>query len=190
MAKELSYPYQQITAELRTRISMMEVGQRLPGDDALASEMGASRETVRRAIGILQGEGVIDVRHGVGKFVAKIPVNVGVDKAEPALTVRPVIEKPKDPGNGRIGNGQVAMRLELDVITSEAVADGILPKGVTRHLLAGSNFRQFAHLLLRQASSMVNPENTDIRRAVIRVATRGEIDEIVPDRKQTKSKNG
>lgn len=190
MEKKLSYPYQQIADQLRTRIATMELGQRLPRDEDLALEMRASRETVRKAVAILQGEGVINVKHGVGKFVAKIPSDVGTDTAEQAVTMMPVREKSKDSGNGRVGNGQVAIRLELDVITSEAVAEGFFPKKETRRLLKGSIVKQFAYLLLRQASPVVKPENTEVRRVVIRVATKGEIDEIVHDRQQTESKSG
>jgi GntR family transcriptional repressor for pyruvate dehydrogenase complex len=39
----------------------------------LAAELGVSLPTIREAIAQLQGEGLIDVRHGVGSFVVRRP---------------------------------------------------------------------------------------------------------------------
>lgn len=43
-------------------------GGRLPGENVIASEMGVSRGTIRQALAILQHEGLISRRQGLGTF--------------------------------------------------------------------------------------------------------------------------
>jgi DNA-binding FadR family transcriptional regulator len=45
------------------------VGHRLPGESALASELGVGRSTVREAIRELAGRGILESRQGTGVFV-------------------------------------------------------------------------------------------------------------------------
>jgi GntR family transcriptional regulator len=61
-----------VSDDLRTRIRAGEFGpqDRLPSETALASEYGVSRVTVRTALRTLESQGLIDVRHGSGSFVA------------------------------------------------------------------------------------------------------------------------
>jgi DNA-binding GntR family transcriptional regulator len=47
------------------------VGARLPAEIALAAEMEVSRETVRRALGLLREGGWIAVRQGFGSVVRR-----------------------------------------------------------------------------------------------------------------------
>ncbi|SFN48051.1 regulatory protein, gntR family [Actinomadura madurae] len=63
--------YARITDALRQRIAdgTYAPGTRLPGETALCAEFGVARNTVRRALSTLQGEGLITVRTGVGRFV-------------------------------------------------------------------------------------------------------------------------
>jgi DNA-binding GntR family transcriptional regulator len=44
---------------------------RLPAEDALASEFGVARDTVRRALSLLADEGLIRSTHGRGHFVCQ-----------------------------------------------------------------------------------------------------------------------
>jgi GntR family transcriptional regulator len=76
-----------LAATLRTRISdgVYPVGARLPSEPDLASELGASRPTLREALRILAREGWLVRRHGSGTFVAdrsvvsnSIDINFGV----------------------------------------------------------------------------------------------------------------
>ena len=48
----------------------------MPSEKDLHDEFGLARETVRRALAVLRSEGLIDVRHGHGTFVAEIPEKV------------------------------------------------------------------------------------------------------------------
>lgn len=49
----------------------LKAGDRLPTERDLAKLVGASRPTVREAVRILQAQGRLDVRHGVGVFVVE-----------------------------------------------------------------------------------------------------------------------
>lgn len=48
----------------------LEPGDRLPSERELASLLEASRPSVREAVQVMQAEGRVEVRHGVGIFVA------------------------------------------------------------------------------------------------------------------------
>ena len=60
--------YDQIYAELRTRIEQQEYGfqELLPSENTLVKEYGCSRNPVRRAIGRLADEGYVQSLHGKG----------------------------------------------------------------------------------------------------------------------------
>ena len=60
--------YDQIYAELRTRIEQQEYGfqELLSSENTLVKEYGCSRNTVRRAIGRLADEGYVQSLHGKG----------------------------------------------------------------------------------------------------------------------------
>jgi GntR family transcriptional regulator len=71
-----SYVYQRIADNLRSRVNDGEFrgGHVLPSEADLASSYSASRLTVRRALGILRDEGLVDARRGFGWFVAAHPL--------------------------------------------------------------------------------------------------------------------
>ena len=54
---------------LKEFISKMEVGDRLPPENQLVKELGISRPTVREALILLQAEGFIEIKRGIGAFV-------------------------------------------------------------------------------------------------------------------------
>lgn len=65
-------------------------GSKLPGERELAIRLGTSRNVLREALKILETRGVVEVRHGVGTFVAEmalqgyltIPVQLRVEASE------------------------------------------------------------------------------------------------------------
>ncbi len=63
--------YAQLADRLRDDIlaGRHAAGQRLPGEFELAHQFGASRPTVRAALALLQREGLVVKRHGLGSFV-------------------------------------------------------------------------------------------------------------------------
>lgn len=66
----------------RIRNGDWAVGQRLPSEADLAAELGVGRSSVREAIRGLARDDLLDVRHGVGTFVARsVPTDGRVDRA-------------------------------------------------------------------------------------------------------------
>ena len=63
--------YRQIADSLRDQISSgtLRPGDQLPTEPQLAAAYGASRSTIRLAIGMLTSRGLIDTRQGMGTFV-------------------------------------------------------------------------------------------------------------------------
>lgn len=64
--------YFQLAATIRAQIQAgtLEAGQQLPAERDLAREAGISRMTARQALAELAHAGDIEVRHGIGTFVA------------------------------------------------------------------------------------------------------------------------
>src|SRR5512135_2379800 len=67
--------YERITADLRRAIATGELkpGDPLPPQPALAERYRVSLPTVQQALGVLEGEGLIDAVQGVGTRVRKPP---------------------------------------------------------------------------------------------------------------------
>jgi len=63
--------YAQVARVLRDRVQDGTYTNRLPGELDLASELGVSRPSVRRAVAILVDEGVLVVVRGKGMYVKK-----------------------------------------------------------------------------------------------------------------------
>ncbi|WP_062440026.1 GntR family transcriptional regulator [Herbidospora daliensis] len=65
------YHYQFIARDLRERISNGDLrpGAPIPSESELRERFGASRNTVRQALIVLEREGLIVVKHGKGRFV-------------------------------------------------------------------------------------------------------------------------
>jgi GntR family transcriptional regulator len=67
-----------LTARLRAA-----AGARLPSETQLAQELGVSRATVREALRILEAQGMVRRRHGVGSFVSPHGfVEAGIERLE------------------------------------------------------------------------------------------------------------
>jgi GntR family transcriptional regulator len=63
------HPYEQVAAWLREEIATGRIGPRVPPLLELAGQTGASVATVRRALKILDSEGITYVVRGRGTFV-------------------------------------------------------------------------------------------------------------------------
>ncbi|GGO58401.1 GntR family transcriptional regulator [Streptomyces daqingensis] len=70
--------YQRVADSIRERIAqgLLSVGDQLPTEPELANEYALSRLTVRRALDVLQAEGLIEKFHGRGSFVRRPPRRV------------------------------------------------------------------------------------------------------------------
>jgi len=70
------------------RESGLEPGERLPSEADLAGRLGISRTTLREALRLLEEEGVIVRRHGVGTFVAaNRHLESGLERLESVLAL-------------------------------------------------------------------------------------------------------
>jgi GntR family transcriptional regulator len=67
------FPYEQLAHLLRERVhdGTYRVGRAIPSLRRLEQETGLSTKTIRRAIAVLQEEGLVHVRPGWGTFVVK-----------------------------------------------------------------------------------------------------------------------
>ncbi|MFI7059399.1 GntR family transcriptional regulator [Kribbella sp. NPDC050124] len=80
-----SAPYIQVADAIRAATSTGElnVGDRLPSGPKLAKQLGVSTMTVRRAIELLQREGLLRSTQGVGVFVSTSgPAQAGDELAD------------------------------------------------------------------------------------------------------------
>ena len=66
--------YQELTEQLRLQIVSGEIapGQNLPSENTLSAQYQVSRQTVRKALAILQNEGYIYAEHGRGTFCSEM----------------------------------------------------------------------------------------------------------------------
>jgi GntR family transcriptional regulator len=60
----------------------LKPGDQLPGEAELAALFAVARTTVREALKLLEQDGQIDVRHGVGRFVAPTAVQWPITRLE------------------------------------------------------------------------------------------------------------
>jgi GntR family transcriptional regulator len=77
-----AHPYQEIAEAIRNDIATRQLGphSRLPSEPDLARRFRAARETVRRALALLQDDGIIYRRRAVGSFVAEPRVDQALDQ--------------------------------------------------------------------------------------------------------------
>jgi DNA-binding GntR family transcriptional regulator len=71
MAAEPEFPYVELAAQLRERASRIGVNGRMPSIDAICQEYGRSPKTVRKALRLLEEEGVVTVKPNFGTFVRR-----------------------------------------------------------------------------------------------------------------------
>jgi len=65
------HPYKQVAARLREQINRGEITAQLPSITDLTAQTGLAVGTVRRAIGILVKEGLVQTVPGRGTFVKR-----------------------------------------------------------------------------------------------------------------------
>lgn len=88
--------YRQIADELRVLITSGHIGpgKLLPSSTRLEQEFGYSRETIKRALGVLRSEGLVDTERGVGTRVREPAPRERVAVPRGAR----VISRPASPG--------------------------------------------------------------------------------------------
>src|ERR1700722_10064192 len=75
MASGDDYPYRRIVSDLREQVlsGQRAPGDRMPSESELSATYRTSRPTVRRALAVLRGEGLIVTGQGSGTFVRARP---------------------------------------------------------------------------------------------------------------------
>ncbi|MFC0470474.1 GntR family transcriptional regulator [Halalkalibacter kiskunsagensis] len=53
---------------------ILEPGEKLPSENKLAKDLGVSRTTLREALRILEEEGIVIRKHGIGTFINRKPI--------------------------------------------------------------------------------------------------------------------
>lgn len=75
---------QRIAEQLRSQIETEYApGDRLPGENALMAQHSISRTTARAALAILQNEGLVKARRGVGVFVQAPALSIAIPAGDP-----------------------------------------------------------------------------------------------------------
>lgn len=70
-----NYPFRRLRAELEQLIRSLPSESRLPPEPELARQLGVSRSTLREAMRVFEGQGLIRRRQGSGTFVtSNVPV--------------------------------------------------------------------------------------------------------------------
>lgn len=85
----------QVADQLQRRLAAGEwaVGAKLPGETTLAAELGVGRSTVREALRMLAGQGMLRARQGAGVFVERTePVADGWEAVVQREAIAAVVE--------------------------------------------------------------------------------------------------
>lgn len=141
--------YRALARELSRRIAAgeFEAGAPLPPERRLAESHGVSRVTVRRAVGQLAREGLVEQRHGSGTYVAR-------RLSQPLSTLTSLSEDVA--ARGLVARSKLLGRGVGTVTPEESIAMGVPPGGrvsrVTRLRLAeGIPLALEASTVLREA---------------------------------------
>jgi DNA-binding FadR family transcriptional regulator len=94
MAGSVGPEYQRLIDRLRADITSGEypVGQTIPSTSALAKLTGVSAQVVRRAVGQLQADGILEGHPGKGVFVKAMPEEADQESRDVASLSRQVSE--------------------------------------------------------------------------------------------------
>lgn len=130
--------YQQIANRIRAEIKTgtLAPGSQLLSNHELADEFGVAGETVKRAVRILQDEGLISARKGRGTFVRVRP-----DTPEDAASVFPQLQAIRDPLErgrqaGRLIGDFTAAVSRLKAVRRAAIREAHNDTGLPPSLLA------------------------------------------------------
>ncbi len=108
-------------------------GSTLPSEPDLAADLGVSRPALREALILLQVDGVITVRRGVGRTVSDRPARRGFERLRPMETllgagdtkVRPLVRDIEQPTDLVMQHLPVPASCEIWFWESVVVVDGV-----------------------------------------------------------------
>lgn len=107
----MTRPHRRPTVELYERVAeaihdgTYPPGSTLPSEPELAAALGVSRPALREALILLQEDGLVTVRRGVGRTVAEHPIRRGLERLQPAeemlgpehAKARPLVRTAEEP---------------------------------------------------------------------------------------------
>lgn len=126
--------FRQIALILRERIgAVWRAGDELPSEGALATEFRVNRNTLRRAIGLLVDEGVLERRRGINLRVARLP-----SLERPKLEADPTQLFRMRPGTEFKVLAFNTLPLPIDAAASLGLDPGTEACRIDRLLMAGS----------------------------------------------------
>lgn len=167
---------QWLATDLRARLlaGQWSPGSRLPSETELAASYQVSRVTVRTALKSLEAQGLVDIRHGAGTFVADFGVAIRAGLQELGSITATIRELGHEPGmdwrtiETRPATEEETSRLDIplgaEVLSLEraVLSDGevvafsydvlrldILPPGTAEEVGRGSVFELFERAGLR-----------------------------------------
>ena len=105
----------------------LKAGQQLPTEANLAQQFGVGRTTAREALKLLEQDGLIEVRHGLGRFVSALP-----SLQRPITRLESVTEMMRNLGH-TVTNQVLEVR-ERSPLESEIAALGLQPGETVVHL--------------------------------------------------------
>lgn len=123
--------YRQIAEDLENQIASgaLPPGSKLPSEKALADQHGASRNTVRQALGWLATSGKVVSKPGQGTFVTQRPAPFRTVLTEKTKTPGDAgVETPRTRGDQGQDQKTVPDKQKLDVrpeVAADAIADGL-----------------------------------------------------------------
>jgi GntR family transcriptional regulator len=127
----------QIVDQIRTRCASGELkaGERLPSVRELARQAAVNQNTVLRAYERLTAEGVVELRHGEGTFVAAFKTGPQLRREKTQLTeeARRLVRRARllglDPGEMRAMIDEAIAKEEKETLAVEDSATGGFGKG-------------------------------------------------------------
>jgi GntR family transcriptional regulator len=93
----------------------LRIGERMPSELVMAKEFGVSRETFRSAVRVLESEGKMLIKHGVGTFVIQ-PLPLIPSSLEKLSSIGTMIQA------ARLDEGEERVRLQTEKCPPEVAA--------------------------------------------------------------------
>ena len=155
--------WRQIERRLREEIDAgaLSPGEKLPTEQMLARRFGVNRHTVRRALGVLVGEGVVRVEQGRGAFLqeeiveyalglrTRFSENIRRQEREPGGRLIDAVELPAEAAAARAL--ELPLGTPLLALATLREADG-LPISYARHFVPLTRFPRLAEAYLELGS--------------------------------------
>jgi GntR family transcriptional regulator len=137
--------YKQIAGDLREQITTgsLPPGSQLPTEPQLATTHGASRSTVRLAIGLLSQQGLVETRQGIGTYVTEpvAPLTVVLSSVEDwragehaDAALQPACQPTDRPASGKIQAETFSANAEVAAALNVAEGTPIVLRRTRRYL--------------------------------------------------------